>query len=146
MLTPSIFRMNDLFDGFGDVFDLEPVFRKQAMSMKNISTDVKETESGYQVEMELPGFAKEDVKAQLKDGYLTISAEHSESKEEKDDKKERYIRKERYYGNCQRSFYVGDDITEEDIRAKFENGILIMFIPKKKAQPKVEESKYIAIE
>ena len=77
MLVPSIFGMNDLFDDFGDVFEFSPAFRKQVAATRNISSDIKELADGYQIEMELPGFAKEEVKAQLKDGYLTITAEHS---------------------------------------------------------------------
>ncbi|MCR5836837.1 MAG: Hsp20/alpha crystallin family protein [Lachnospiraceae bacterium] len=146
MLTPSIFRRNGYFDDFDEFFGLEPVFKKQAAVFKNISSDVKETEDGYEIDMELPGFAKEDVKAQISDGYLTISAEHSENTDEKDKKQEKYIRRERYYGKCQRSFYVGDNITEEDVKGKFENGVLTMFVPKKEAKPQVEEEKYITIE
>lgn len=146
MLAPSIFGMRDFFDDFGDVFGLEPAFRRQAVAMKNINSDVKEVDGGYQIDMELPGYTKEDIKAQLKDGYLTITAEHAENKDEKDDKNERYIRRERYYGKCQRNLYVGEDITEEDVKAKFENGILTMFVPKKEEKPQVEENKFIAIE
>ena len=113
--------------------------------MKKISSDVKELDNGYEIDMELPGFAKEDVKAELNDGYLTISAEHKDTNDEKD-KKGKYIRKERYYGKCQRSFYVGEHVTEEDVKAKFENGILQLFVPKKETKPEVEEKKYIAIE
>lgn len=151
MLAPSIFGMNDLFDDFGDVFEFSPAFRKQVAATRNISSDIKELADGYQIEMELPGFAKEEVKAQLKDGYLTITAEHNaENKEENKEegqKKEavKYIRRERYYGKCQRSFFVGKNVTEEDINAKFENGILTMYVPKEVKKPQVEE-KFIAIE
>lgn len=151
MLAPSIFGMNDLFDDFGDVFEFSPAFRKQAAAIRNISSDIKELADGYQIEMELPGFAKEEVKAQLKDGYLTITAEHSTENKEGNNgegqKEEavKYIRRERYYGKCQRSFFVGKNVTEEDINAKFENGILTMYVPKEVKQPKVEE-KFITIE
>ena len=151
MLAPSIFGMNDLFDDFGDVFEFSPAFRKQVAATRNISSDIKELADGYQIEMELPGFAKEEVKAQLKDGYLTIAAEHrAENKEENNEegqKKEavKYIRRERYYGKCQRSFFVGKNVTEEDINAKFENGILTMYVPKEVKKPQVEE-KFITIE
>lgn len=151
MLAPSIFGMNDLFDDFGDVFEFSPAFRKQVAAARNISSDIKELADGYQIEMELPGFAKEEVKAQLKDGYLTITAEHNaENKEENNEegqKKEavKYIRRERYYGKCQRSFFVGKNVTEEDINAKFENGILTMYVPKEVKKPQVEE-KFITIE
>ena len=151
MLAPSIFGMNDLFDDFGDVFEFSPAFRKQVAATRNISSDIKELADGYQIEMELPGFAKEEVKAQLKDGYLTITAEHSEENKEENNeegqKKEavKYIRRERYYGKCQRSFFVGKNVTEEDINAKFENGILTMYVPKEVKKPQVEE-KFITIE
>lgn len=151
MLAPSIFGMNDLFDDFGDVFEFSPAFRKQVATTGNISSDIKELADSYQIEMELPGFAKEEVKAQLKDGYLTITAEHNaENKEENNEegqKKEavKYIRRERYYGKCQRSFFVGKNVTEEDINAKFENGILTMYVPKGVKKPQVEE-KFITIE
>ena len=151
MLAPSIFGMNDLFDDFGDVFEFSPAFRKQVAAARNISSDIKELADGYQIEMELPGFSNEEVKAQLKDGYLTITAEHNaENKEENNEegqKKEavKYIRRERYYGKCQRSFFVGKNVTEEDINAKFENGILTMYVPKEVKKPQVEE-KFITIE
>lgn len=151
MLAPSILGMNDLFDDFGDVFEFSPAFRKQVAATRNISSDIKELADGYQIEMELPGFAKEEVKAQLKDGYLTITAEHNaENKEENNEegqKKEavKYIRRERYYGKCQRSFFIGKNVTEEDINAKFENGILTMYVPKEVKKPQVEE-KFITIE
>ena len=150
MLAPSIFGMNDLFDDFGDVFEFSPAFRKQVAATRNISSDIKELADGYQIEMELPGFAKEEVKAQLKDGYLTITAEHNaENKEENNEEGQKeavkYIRRERYYGKCQRSFFVGKNVTEEDINAKFENGILTMYVPKEVKKPQVEE-KFIAIE
>ena len=151
MLAPSIFGMNDLFDDFGDVFEFSPGFRKQVAAARNISSDIKELADGYQIEMELPGFSKEEVKAQLKDVYLTITAEHNaENKEENNEegqKKEavKYIRRERYYGKCQRSFFVGKNVTEEDINAKFENGILTMYVPKEVKKPQVEE-KFITIE
>ena len=151
MLAPSIFGMNDLFDDFGDVFEFSPAFRKQVAAARNISSDIKELAAGYQIQMELPGFSKEEVKAQLKDGYLTITAEHNaENKEENNEegqKKEavKYIRRERYYGKCQRSFFVGKNVTEEDINAKFENGILTMYVPKEVKKPQVEE-KFITIE
>ena len=136
---------------FGDVFEFSPAFRKQVAATRNISSDIKELADGYQIEMELPGFSKEEVKAQLKDGYLTITAEHNaENKEENNEegqKKEtvKYIRRERYYGKCQRSFFVGKNVTEEDINAKFENGILTMYVPKEVKKPQVEE-KFITIE
>ena len=95
--------------------------------------------------MNLPGFKKEDVTGEVKDGYLIIKASTKNSKDEKD-AKGKYIRKERYEGSCNRSFYVGDAITQEDIKAKFEDGVLKITVPKKEAKPQVEEKKFIAIE
>ena len=137
MLMPGIFGENLLDDFFDFPFD----GRRAEM----MSTDIKDTDTGYEITMSLPGVKKEDVKAQLKDGYLTIQASANNKKDEKDDKG-RYIRRERYSGSCSRSFYVGDQITEADIKAKFENGALVLTIPKKDAQEKVEDSKYISIE
>ena len=110
-----------------------------------MKTDVKETEKGYEVAVDLPGFKKDEIQLELNDGYLTISAEKGLDKEEKD-KKDKYIRRERYAGACQRSYYVGEDITEEDIKAEFKHGILKLFVPKKEVKPAVEEKKYITIE
>ena len=125
MLMPSIFGEN-LFDDFFDY----PFVKNEAESNGLMKTDVKDTEHGYEITMNLPGVKKEDVKAALKDGYLTISATSDSKKEEKNDKGQ-YIRRERYTGSCSRSFYVGDAVTEEDIKAKFENGTLKMLVPKK---------------
>ena len=113
--------------------------------MNMMSTDVRESDGEYQIEMDLPGFAKEDVNASLKDGYLTISAEHRQENEEKDDEN-KFIRRERYQGTCRRSFYVGSQITEEDIKAKFKDGVLTLLVPKKEKQPEVEQKKFISIE
>ena len=140
MLMPSIFGEN-LFDDFFDY----PFVKNEAESNGLMKTDVKDTEHGYEITMNLPGVKKEDVKAALKDGYLTISATSDSKKEEKNDKGQ-YIRRERYAGACQRSYYVGEDITEEDIRAEFKHGILKLFVPKKEVKPAVEEKKYISIE
>ena len=140
MLMPSIFNDN-LFDDF---FDFNyPTFRYDTTEL--MKTDIKETDNGYEVTMNLPGVKKEDVKAELKDGYLTIQASSNTSKDEKDNDG-RYIRRERYAGTCSRSFYVGDAVTQEDIKAKFENGTLTLYIPKKDAKPAVEQKKYISIE
>lgn len=140
MLMPSIFNDN-LFDDFFD-FNYR-TFRYDTTEL--MKTDIKETDNGYEVTMNLPGVKKEDVKAELKDGYLTIQASSNTSKDEKDNDG-RYIRRERYAGTCSRSFYVGDAVTQEDIKAKFENGTLTLDIPKKDAKPAVEQKKYISIE
>lgn len=135
---PSIFGEN-LFDDFMDF----PFGGKKINTM--MKTDIRDTDSSYELDIDMPGFKKEDIKAQLKDGYLTISASTSANNDEQD-KDGRYIRRERYAGSCSRSFYVGEGVKEEDIRAKFENGILKLSIPKVENKPQVEEQKYIAIE
>lgn len=142
MLMPSIFG-----DGFmDDFFKLPERFYSRAYNQNGLmQTDVEENEEGYAVTINLPGFSKENIQGELKDGYLIVSAKSSENKEEKD-KEGRYIRRERYCGSCSRSFYVGEGVKQEDIKAKFENGILKLSIPKKEDKPVVEESKYIAIE
>ena len=141
MLMPSIFGEN-LLDDF---FDFPFGSNYTATDSSLMKTDIKEMENGYEVTMNLPGVKKEDVKAELKDGYLTISASSNSNKDEKDEEG-RYIRRERYSGSCSRSFYVGDAVTQEDIKAKFENGTLTLDIPKKDAKPAVEQKKYISIE
>lgn len=133
---------NNFFDDsfFDDLFFDIPVF-EDGLRMK---ADVKETEGGYMIDMELPGYAKEDIQAELKDGYLIIKANHNENRDEKDTEGN-YIRRERYVGSCQRSFFVGKDVKQEDIRAAFRNGILRLAIPKKTVAIE-EKSNYIAIE
>ena len=111
-----------------------------------MNTDIKETEKGYELAISLPGVKKEDIKAEVKDGYLTITAAKGLDQDEQEKDTGRYIRRERYAGSCQRSFYVGDDVTEEDIKGEFKHGILKLFVPKKEAKPAVEQKKYIAIE
>ena len=146
MFRPSIFNDNftdSLFDEFfNDNF--WPV-AYQNRNVRSMNTDIKETDDNYQIEMELPGFTKEDVQADLKDGYLTIQASHNESNDQKDDNG-KYLRKERYSGSCSRSFYVGEAVTQEDIKAKFTDGILTVLVPKKEKKPEVEEKKFISIE
>ena len=109
-----------------------------------MKTDVKEKDGNYEVAIDLPGFKKDEITAELKDGYLTISAAKGLDKDEKD-KEGKYIRRERYSGQCARTFYVGEAVTQEDIKAKFEDGILKVTIPKVEPK-KVEDKKYIAIE
>ena len=144
MLMPSIFGEN-LFDDWMDFSfpDIDKtLYGKHAKNM--MKTDVKETDQGYEVAIDLPGFKKDEIKLELNDGYPTISAEKGLDKDEKD-KENRYIRRERYAGSMSRSFYVGESLTEQDIHAKYENGILTLDVPKedKKAVP---EKRYIAIE
>ena len=124
------------------MFDTRSYGRQQSDLMK---TDVKETDKDYKLSVDLPGVKKDDLKAELKDGYLTISATVNQNNDEKDEEG-RYIRRERFSGSFNRSFYVGENVSEEDIKAKFENGTLMLTVPKKESAPQVEEKKYIAIE
>ncbi len=145
MLMPSIFG-ETLFD---DIFDY-PAIRRHAErpAVKEpaiMKTDVKETAEGFELDIDLPGYKKENVNAELKDGYLTVSAETTTESEDKG-ADGTYIRRERYSGSCKRSFYVGEQLTEEDIKARFENGVLKICVPKKEEKPKVEEKKFISIE
>lgn len=141
---PSIFA-ESLFDDFMD-FSFPRMGRAvQNGNTQNVMrTDVKETDQGYEIDMDLPGFKKEDVKVQLKDDYLTIQAVKDANSDQKDSDG-KYIRRERFNGSVSRSFYVGNKVTEEDIHAKFEDGILKLTLPKEGSH-KVEENKYIAIE
>ena len=109
-------------------------------------TDIKEFDDKYEVEIDLPGFKKDEVQVELKDGYLVVSAEKGLDEDEKDKKSGKYLRRERYAGSCQRSYYVGKDTTEDDIKAHFEHGMLTVTVAKKEAKPAVEEKKHIAIE
>ena len=149
MMMPSIFGEN-LFDDFMNDFSFptfpnvdKELYGKHAKNL--MKTDVKETENAYEIDIDLPGFKKDEIQMELKDGVLTVSAAKGLDKDE-EDKKGNYIRKERYAGSLSRSFYVGDAVTEEDIKAKFENGTLKMLVPKKEEQKAVENKKYIAIE
>ncbi|MGN0332522.1 MAG: Hsp20/alpha crystallin family protein [Lachnospiraceae bacterium] len=127
-------RNYDLFDEmFRDPFFTRSYDNSSTQIMK---TDIHDKDGNYIIEMELPGYAKEDIKADLKDGYLTISASRNETKEEKD-AKGNCLRKERYTGSCNRSFYVGEQVTQNDIKAAFKNGILTLQVPKD--MPKVED-------
>ena len=155
MLLPRVFGEDLLDDFFG--WDDFPFFDdKYSRNMekklygrraKNLmKTDIRETEEGYELTIDLPGFKREDVKASLENGYLTISAQKGFDQEETEKKTGRYIRRERYAGACQRSFYVGDGVTEDEIKGEFKHGILKLFVPKKDAAPAVEENKYISIE
>lgn len=146
MLMPSIFG-ESLFDEFFDDFarPVKKVTRGSASVPAVMRTDVKENETGYELNIDLPGYKKEDVQAQLKDGYLTITAT-SRTNDDQKEENGKYIRRERYYGTCSRSFYVGEDIRQEDIKAKFEDGILKIGVPKKEDKPEIEENHFIPIE
>lgn len=141
-MLPSIFNRGFMNDFFDDDFLMDFRGNKTNNLMKS---DIKEMENSYLLEVELPGFDKNEIKAEVKNGYLVIEAKHDENKDEKDEE-EKYIRKERYSGYCTRSFYVGEGLTEKDIKGKFENGILCLEVPKKEPEKAVEEKKYIQIE
>lgn len=140
MMMPGIFK-NDLFDDWMD-FPFEKLLLNHEKNM--MKTDIQEIDNGYEMDIDLPGFKKEDIHAQLTNGYLTISASKNLDKEEKDNNG-RYIRHERYGGSMSRSFYVGDGVKETDIHAKFEDGILKLTIPKMDKK-EIEQNNYIAIE
>ena len=156
MLMPSIFGEN-LFDDWFDSFDNFPFYMDKDMNNAQkklygkkagriMKTDIKETDQGYELIVDLPGFTKDEIKASVENGYLTISAAKGIDKEEKEKESGRYIRQERYAGSCERSFYVGDAVKQEDVKAEFKHGILKLFVPKKEAEKAIEENKYIAIE
>ena len=151
MLVPSIFSDN-FFDDFFEFPFIDDRAEKNAErklyghhAANLMKTDIKEFDDKYEVEIDLPGFKKDEITAELKDGYLTVSAAKGLDKDE-EDKKGHYIRQERYSGAMSRTFYVGEDVKQEDIKAKFENGILSLSVPKPVEQKKVETSKHIAIE
>ena len=151
-------RNNNVFDTFfGDPWFSDPWFDDRDIQKaekklyghndkKLMLTDIKESDKGYELEMDLPGFKKEEIKASLENGYLIISAEKGLEQDEKDNEGKKYIRRDRYTGSCQRAFYVGDEIEQGDIKASFKHGILRLDIPKKQPKPQVEENKFISIE
>ena len=152
MMMPSIFG-EYLFDDFDSWFSdpvekrffgkKNPLYGKHAKNL--MKTDVKETEKGYEVDMDLPGFKKDEIQMELNDGVLTISAAKGLDKDE-EDKNGNYIRKERYAGSMSRSFYVGKHVTVEDVHPKYESGILSFSVPKAEAKPVEEKKHYISIE
>ena len=147
MLMPSIFG-ESLFDDWFDDFDRQMQHMDRRLYGRNakreMKTDVREKEDGYEIDMDLPGFKKDQVELSLENGYLTVTANKGFDKDEKD-KQGRMIRQERYAGSMQRSFYVGQNMTEEDVKARFEDGVLHLNLPKKDAK-KVPEKKTICIE
>ena len=156
MLMPSIFGEN-LFDDWFDSFDNFPFYMDKDMNNAQkklygkkagriMKTDIKENDQGYELIVDLPGFTKDEIKASVENGYLTIRAAKGFDKEEKEKESGRYIRQERYAGSCERSFFVGDAVKQEDVKAEFKHGILKLFVPKKEVEKAIEENKYIAIE
>ena len=149
-MVPSIFGENLFDEFFNDPFEMnmllprgrDPLYGKHSKNL--MKTDVRETENSYELDVDLPGFKKEDVNVELKNGYLTIATSKSLDKDEKA-QKGRYIRQERYAGAMSRSFYVGEDVQPSEISAKFENGILQLSVPKAE-QKRLPKTTTIAIE
>ena len=139
MMIPR--RRND-FDLFDDFFKGDDFFSRREQSL--MKTDIKEKGDNYIIEMDLPGYEKENINLELKDGYLTVSAKVE--KENNSDENERYVHKERFYGECSRNFFVGEDVTEEDIHAEFKNGMLKICIPKMETKKELPQAKKIEIQ
>lgn len=138
-------KRNNGYNLWDELFS-NPFFRNPFSNEKSsfMQTDIVEKEEGYQLNIELPGFRKEDIQAELKDGYLTVSASRNENHEDTDDHGN-YIRRERFTGSCQRSFYVGENVRQEDITAEFKDGILRLGVPKEQPKAIEENKKYIPI-
>lgn len=134
-------RRNHGFDLLGEMFS-DPFFTEG--ESKVMRTDIKEKKEKYLIDIDLPGYEKENIKLEVEDGYLLVHATMNSDKEEKEEGK--YVRKERYVGSCSRSFYVGDDVKSEDIKASFKNGTLKIEVPKKEEKEKIAEKKYIPID
>ena len=152
-MLPSIFNNNLFDDFFGFPFYYDN--RAEDKAEKKLyghhagnlmKTDIKELDNGYELEIDLPGFKKDEIKAELNNGYLTVSAAKGLDKDEQEKDSGHYIRKERYAGACQRSFYVGDGVEQKDIKAEFKHGILKLTVPKKEEQKELDNTKYISIE
>ena len=138
MFVPSIFGRDMFDDFFGNSLSN---YRTNDL----MKTDIKDTDNAYELTIDMPGIKKEDIKAELKDGYLTVNATSGYSNDDKDSNG-KYIHRERHYGSCSRSFYVGNAVTQDDIKASFENGTLKLVIPKKEDKPAIENKNYIRIE
>lgn len=138
MMIPRKRRDFDLFD---DIFGVDPFFSEE--ESKVMKTDIEERNDKYLISIDLPGYEKENIKINIEDGYLNIHAKTSTVNQDKE--KGKFVRKERYFGECSRNFYVGNDITEEDIKASFKNGTLVLEIPKKEERKAIPEKKYIEI-
>lgn len=132
-------RKND-FDLFKEMFR-DPFFEEN--ESKLMRTDIKETDNKYLIDIDLPGYEKENIKIEVENGYLIINAKIDSNKEEKEEGK--FVRQERYMGECSRSFYVGEDVEAEDIKASFRNGTLKLEVPKKEEKPEIPQKKYIEI-
>ena len=139
MMIPRKRNEFDLFKDFFEGDDFFPIRRESAI----MKTDIKEKKDKYIIEMDLPGYEKENINLSLKDGYLEVTAEVN--KEDENEEKDKFVHKERYYGHCSRSFYVGEQIKEEDVNAEFKNGILKICIPKKEERKELPEAKHIEI-
>lgn len=137
-------RRNFGFDLFDEMFK-DPFFNGMDAKNNLMKTDIKEKDGGYVMEVDLPGFGKEDIHAELNNGYMTITAKKDESKNTKDEDGN-YIHRERYTGSCSRTFYVGENLTEKDIKASFKDGILQLSIPKDEPKKLEEQKKLISIE
>ena len=134
-------RRRNEFDLFDEMFN-DPFFTRG--ENKLMRTDIKEKKDHYELDVDLPGYEKEDIKIEIQDGYLIVHAKANKAETDKEEGK--YVRKERYYGECSRSFYVGEDVTEEDIKAKFKNGTLTLEVNKKDEPKQLPDKKYIDIE
>ena len=155
MMVPSIFGEN-LFDDFFDDFFDWPAYDKQMKNAQKklygrhadnmMKTDVRDHDDHYEIDVDLPGFKKEELSLELTEGYLTIKAAKGLDKDEKETTTGKDIRRERYLGSMTRSFYVGDTVTQEDIKAEYRNGVLKLTVPKPDPNKKVEKTNYIAIE
>ena len=135
-------RRRNEFDLFNDFFGGDDFFSRRESSI--MKTDIKEKEDKYIIEIDLPGYEKENINLSLKDGYLEVAA--NTKKEESNTENEKFVHKERFYGHCSRSFYVGEQITEENIHAEFKNGILKVVVPKKEEKKELPEAKHIEIQ
>ena len=145
MLMPSIFG-ETLFDDFFDDFTrpARSIVRYNSPTTAMMRTDIKELDDSYELDVQLPGYNKEDVEVEIKNGYLTVRANHTENTEDKEDGK--YIRKECYTGSCERSYYVGDKLTSDDVKANFANGVLQLTVPKEDKLPEREQKQLVQIE
>lgn len=142
MLYPSVFS-NDFADDFFNDFFAAPM-KRVTYGSNSMRTDIKELDDSYELDVQLPGYNKEDVEVEIKNGYLTVRANHTENTEDKEDGK--YIRKECYTGSCERSYYVGDKLASDDVKANFSNGVLQLTVPKEEKLPEREQKQLVQIE